>query len=144
MIQEVHQYKKFNLYLRRINESTYNPLTKQTITYLQTKKKTTIDHNSKLSSFWSPIVEKIQIRLNCWNNTRISKGGRYTLLQATLSNLPTYYISLFEMPRKIVKNIERLLRNFLWEDRLRDFINILLNGKKFFFLLRKMAWSSTL
>jgi len=43
------------------------------------------------------------------------KRGRLTLIQATLSNLSTYYTSLFEMPQKVAMGIERLLRNYLWE-----------------------------
>ena len=37
-------------------------------------------------------------------------------MQATLSNLPTYYMSLFEMPQKVVMNIEILFKNYLWKD----------------------------
>lgn len=49
-------------------------------------------------SFWGPIIEKIDRRLQSWNNSHICKGGRLTLILATLSKLPIYYISLFNMP----------------------------------------------
>ena len=45
-----------------------------------------------------------------------SKGGRLTLVQAILSNLLTYYMSLFEMPQKVAADIERLFKNYLWKD----------------------------
>jgi len=35
-----------------------------------------------------------------------------------LSNLPTYYMSLFEMPQKVAADIARLFRNYLWKDGL--------------------------
>lgn len=36
--------------------------------------------------FWKPITEKVGKRLLSWKNTHITKGGRPTLIQATLSN----------------------------------------------------------
>ena len=45
----------------------------------------------------------------------ISKGGRHTLIQATLSSLPTYYLSLFRAPLSIISCINKLTRNFFWE-----------------------------
>lgn len=44
----------------------------------------------------------------------ISKGGRHTLIQATLANLPIYYLSTFLAPKKVTKTIEKLYINFLW------------------------------
>lgn len=39
-----------------------------------------------------------------------------TLIQAVLSNLPTYYLSLFKAPISVYKIIEQKMRKFLWED----------------------------
>jgi hypothetical protein len=36
------------------------------------------------------------------------------MLKSTLSNLPTYYLSLFPIPVGVVKRFERLQREFLW------------------------------
>lgn len=43
------------------------------------------------------------------------KGGHLTLIRAILSNLSTYYLSLFKAPISVCKEIEKLMRNFLWE-----------------------------
>ena len=72
--------------------------------------------NHKFFSFWKIIIEKIERRLSTWSSRYTSKGGRLTLKQATLSNLPNYYMSLFEMPQKVVADIDRLFRNYLWKD----------------------------
>lgn len=71
--------------------------------------------NPKAASFWQPIIEKIDKKFDAWKYSYISKGGRLTLLQAVLSNLPTYYLSLFQAPTVVCKTIERLMRDFLWE-----------------------------
>ena len=48
----------------------------------------------KVQSIWDPIVEKLERNLAGWKRMYLSKGGRLTLIKSTLSNLPTYYLSL--------------------------------------------------
>ena len=43
---------------------------------------------------WNPILEKFERKLAGWKKMYLSKGGRLMLLKSTLSNLPTYYLSL--------------------------------------------------
>lgn len=52
----------------------------------------------KAKSSWDEIVEKIERRLVGWKRMYLSKGGRLTLIKSTLSNLPTYFLSLFSLP----------------------------------------------
>jgi hypothetical protein len=68
----------------------------------------------KASSVWNPILEKVERRLAGWKKLYLSKGGCLTLLKSTLSSLPTYYLSLFTIPKHVAARIERLQRNFLW------------------------------
>ena len=49
-----------------------------------------------------------------WKRLYLSKGGGVTLIKSTLSNLPTYFLSLFSIPAGVVNRIEKLQRNFLW------------------------------
>jgi hypothetical protein len=44
----------------------------------------------------------------------LSKGGRLTLIKSTLSNLPSYYLSLFPLPTSVARRLEKLQRDFLW------------------------------
>ena len=49
----------------------------------------------KVKSIWDGIVEKIESWLASWKMMYLSKGGRVTHIKSTLSNLPTYFLSLF-------------------------------------------------
>jgi hypothetical protein len=44
----------------------------------------------------------------------LSKGGRVTLIKSTLSNLPTYFMSLFSLLASVANRIENLQCDFLW------------------------------
>ena len=41
-------------------------------------------------------------------------GGRITLIQSSLSHIPSYFLSLFKIPESITSKIEKLQRDFLW------------------------------
>ena len=48
----------------------------------------------KAKPVWDDIVEKVDHRLASWKRQYLSKGCRVTLIKSTLSNLPTYFLSL--------------------------------------------------
>jgi hypothetical protein len=75
----------------------------------------------KTKSIWDDVVEKIDRRLAIWKRLYLSKGGRITLIKSTLSNLPTYFMSLFPIPALEAKHIEKLQRAFLWGGISEDF-----------------------
>ena len=66
-------------------------------------------------SFWEPVISKVAKRLDGWKKAFLSKGGRLTLIESVLSAIPTYFLSLFKMPSKVINEIEKSMRNFLWE-----------------------------
>ncbi len=68
------------------------------------------------TSIWNPILEKIEKRLAGWKRIYLSKGGKLTLLKSTLSNLPTYFLSLFHLPTGVASQLEKLQRDFLWSE----------------------------
>ena len=67
----------------------------------------------KDSSIWNPIIERMEKKLSSWKRLYLSKGGRLTLLKSILSSLPTYYLSLFNIPQHVADKLERIQRNFL-------------------------------
>jgi hypothetical protein len=68
--------------------------------------------NSKL--IWNPIIEKLERRLRGWKRLYLSKGGKLTLIKSTLSNLPTYFLSLFHLLTDVAYRLEKIQRDFLW------------------------------
>ena len=69
----------------------------------------------KDKTIWNPILEKMERRLTGWKRLYLSKRGRVTLNKSTLSNLPTYFLSLFPIPASVANRIKKLQRNFLWD-----------------------------
>ena len=62
---------------------------------------------------WDGVEERLRKRLSLWKRQYISKGGRMTLIRSTLSNMPIYCMSLFQMPRSMSLRLERIQRDFL-------------------------------
>ena len=49
----------------------------------------------KLKTMWVELEELMAPQLAPWKMLHLSQGGRVTLIKSTLSNLPTYMLSLF-------------------------------------------------
>lgn len=57
---------------------------------------------------------KAVLQLALWRRQYISKEGRLRLIKSSLSNLPTYTLSLFRIPRGMSSRLERIQRDFIW------------------------------
>jgi hypothetical protein len=53
-------------------------------------------------------------RLAGWKRMYLSKGARLTLIKSSLSNIPTYYLSLFPMPVRVANRLDKIQKDFLW------------------------------
>ncbi|WMV11476.1 hypothetical protein MTR67_004861 [Solanum verrucosum] len=70
---------------------------------------------SKSLSIWNSVVEKCERKLVNWKSQYLSSGGRVTLINSVLDAMPTYMMSLFPMPGKIIQRLDTIRRNFLWQ-----------------------------
>ena len=68
----------------------------------------------KSVTVWDGVEEHFQRRLAMWKRQYLSKGGRATLIQSTLSNLPIYLMSLLCLPSSVKRRLEKIQRDFLW------------------------------
>jgi hypothetical protein len=62
---------------------------------------------------WNEVVEKSIRILSSWKRMYLSKDGRISLIKSTLSNLPTYLLSLLPIPASVAKRTESIQCNFL-------------------------------
>ncbi|KAF5466388.1 hypothetical protein F2P56_016314 [Juglans regia] len=53
---------------------------------------------SRAILIWDMVIERIERRLARWKRLYLSKSCKITLIKSTLSNLPTYFLSLFPIP----------------------------------------------
>lgn len=59
-------------------------------------------------------------RLASWQRKYLSLGGRLTLIHNILDSILTYFMSLFPIPAKVQKQLDRIRRSFLWEGNNQD------------------------
>ncbi|XP_028080203.1 uncharacterized protein LOC114281810 [Camellia sinensis] len=60
------------------------------------------------------LVERITMRIKSWTNKLLSYAGRAQLIKSILFSMQVYWSSLFILPKKIVSDIESILRSFFW------------------------------
>lgn len=58
------------------------------------------------------VVSKVSKRLEFWKQRLFSLGGRIILIQACLSSIPLYYLSLFKISVWVFEKIGRYMRRF--------------------------------
>lgn len=73
-----------------------------------------VGDNMNRKNAWNPIIDKFKSKLSTWKSKTLSFGGRVTLAKAVLGNLPTYYLSLFAAPIGVIKELEKIQRQFIW------------------------------
>ncbi|KAL8501989.1 hypothetical protein ACS0TY_021211 [Phlomoides rotata] len=64
-----------------------------------------VSSNHRRLSEWSFIIQKVKNRLRKWDDKKISLGGRIRLLNSVLSSIPIYYLSIYLIPKKIMREI---------------------------------------
>ena len=67
----------------------------------------------KALSTWDGVEERMRRRLALWKRQYLSKDGRITLIKSTLASIPIYQMSIFRMPKSVIKRLEKLQRDFL-------------------------------
>jgi hypothetical protein len=73
-----------------------------------------VGSNPRRISTWSPVIDNMKKRLNVWKGRHLSIGGRVTLINSVLSSIPLYYLSFYRAPKKVIEELTRIQRQFLW------------------------------
>ncbi|XP_074283636.1 uncharacterized protein LOC141608172 [Silene latifolia] len=62
------------------------------------------------------LVDKICARIHGYGARKFSYAGRLVIVKSVLNSLHSYWASMFVIPKGIIKNIEAVCRNFLWDN----------------------------
>ncbi|KAJ1689169.1 hypothetical protein LUZ63_013324 [Rhynchospora breviuscula] len=65
-------------------------------------------------SCFMPLLQKIESRLQGWKNCFLSRAGRVTLASSVLTALPSYFMSVFLLPRWLIDAIDKARKRFIW------------------------------
>ena len=65
-----------------------------------------------LNSEWGKVEERFEKNLSCWKTKYLSYGGRLVLLNSVLSSLPIFMMSFFEIPKRVLKNLDHFRLRF--------------------------------
>ncbi|XP_070003400.1 uncharacterized protein LOC142165733 [Nicotiana tabacum] len=61
-----------------------------------------------------PLVERIVDRIRSWTSKFLSYAGRLQLIKSVLFEIQTYWAQVFFIPKKVIKLINGICRNYLW------------------------------
>jgi hypothetical protein len=60
------------------------------------------------------LVDRITSKVRHWTCRTLSYAGRVQLINLVLFSIQVYWASLFLLPRQVIKNVEQIMRSFLW------------------------------
>ena len=60
------------------------------------------------------LIDKVKIKVSNWKNKLLSYAGRLQLIVSILSAMQVYWASIFVLPKAVIKDIDKLLKGFLW------------------------------
>lgn len=59
-------------------------------------------------SDWVPLVNKSEKKLDIWKGGTMSIAGRSTLISSSLNNAPIYHMSIYLLPKAILKILDKI------------------------------------
>lgn len=72
-------------------------------------------HQVRRVEYVQPLIDKVAQKLPTWKRRLLDKAGRLKLMNSVLTSVPTYYLTVFEVKKWAIKQIDKLCRNFLWK-----------------------------
>ncbi|KAI3742186.1 hypothetical protein L1987_59866 [Smallanthus sonchifolius] len=63
---------------------------------------------------WQPVYDIFRARIAKWKSHLLSIGGRVVIIRSVLESLPNYYFSLYKAPKKVILDLESMIKKFLW------------------------------
>jgi hypothetical protein len=60
------------------------------------------------------LVDRITSKVQHWTCRTLSYAGRVQLINSVLFSIQVYWASLFLLPGQVIKNVEQIMKSFLW------------------------------
>jgi hypothetical protein len=64
---------------------------------------------------WVFMGEKMTKKLDGWKGSSLSYGGKLVLINACLSSISTYAMSMYLLPKTVIKRMDRIRKKFFWQ-----------------------------
>jgi len=61
-----------------------------------------------------PYVDKVKTKLSSWKASLLSIAGRVQLVKSVAQSILLHCVSIYSWPVKLIKDVERWMRNFIW------------------------------
>lgn len=66
---------------------------------------------------WNLIIDCMRKKLVGWKSICLSMVGRLVLKKSSLVSIMLYYLSIFRAPKVVLRKLDSIMRQFLWEVR---------------------------
>lgn len=73
-----------------------------------------VGENPRRRKILLKFINNIKSRLSSWKGRNICIGGRVTLINAVLNEMPSFTLSFYKAPSFVLKEIRSLISNFVW------------------------------
>ena len=78
----------------------------------------TIAHDDILGKNYNNMVEKVRTILNKWNNRNLSLIGKIQVVNTLIASLFVHKMMVLpNIPKRIIKNLENIIREFIWNGK---------------------------
>ncbi|CAL1399343.1 unnamed protein product [Linum trigynum] len=62
-----------------------------------------------------PLIDRVVGRITSWKSKSLSYAGKLQLVVSVLYNLSQFWMLIFILPKVVIRAIEKLCSDFLWE-----------------------------
>lgn len=66
------------------------------------------------------LKERVWKKVHNWENYFLSQARKEVLVKAIIQSISTYTMSVFKLPRRLCKEINKIMSNFWWEHMKQD------------------------
>jgi hypothetical protein len=61
------------------------------------------------------LIDKVANRLPSWKGKFLNRAGRLKLVNAVLSAVPTYFLTMFSPKKWLIKHLDKIRKGFFWK-----------------------------